>query len=211
MDRARVQKEVNYLAKRLAREEGERALARQRENVNEHRFCQLSHNATLIKCVMVKHMRGGTVEGMGTKDLEALREDYEEQLCRLWERVEEEQDTDFYLPQSSAAGKEMPAEDEEEEEWEMLDRLREEATRPKQAIDQPQPMMYIPKAATHSHSSSAAAAASAAASAAAAASAVHQNPNSKQAMVTQLMADTNLSPAERQRQIRVVMGKTDQD
>lgn len=47
MDRARVDREVTYLANRLAREENERALAKQKDN--EPRFCQLSHHSTLIK------------------------------------------------------------------------------------------------------------------------------------------------------------------
>ena len=45
--RARIKREVEYLANRLAREETERAHAKEREN--EHKFLQLSRNATLIK------------------------------------------------------------------------------------------------------------------------------------------------------------------
>ena len=45
--RARVKREIEYLANRLAREETERAHAKEREN--EYKFLQLSRNATLIK------------------------------------------------------------------------------------------------------------------------------------------------------------------
>jgi len=45
--RARIKREVEYLANRLAREETERHHAKEREN--EHKFLQLSRNSTLIK------------------------------------------------------------------------------------------------------------------------------------------------------------------
>jgi hypothetical protein len=98
MDIARIRKEVAYLVNRLSKELDRTVKSKD----NESRLSQLSRNATLIKVrcspfaafvnsvrslwqslsstdlqllqsVMVVHIRGGTVDGMGVKDLEALR------------------------------------------------------------------------------------------------------------------------------------------
>jgi hypothetical protein len=116
------------------------------------------------------------------------------------ERAEDEDETDSFLSQSCAVGREgAGAVEEEEEEWEMLDRLREEAAREQhQNMVKPRES-FLPKTAPLP--------APAPAQAAAGAAAVLRQPappaDSKQAKVRLIMADTTLSPAERQRQVNL--------
>lgn len=75
--------------------------------------------------------------------------------------------------------------EEEEEEWEMLDRLQQEATRKQREA-------AMPKTQAQSAPSGAAGAPP------------RPAPNSKQAMVAALMADKTISPADRQRQVGLI-------
>ena len=100
---------------------------------------------------------------------------------------EMDDDDDSLVPQDAAAGAGAP--EEEEEEWEMLDRLREEETRLKQAPVMKQRETFVTRPAP--------------APVAKAPRAPAPPANSKQAKVSQIMADTSLSPAERQRQVDV--------
>lgn len=77
--------------------------------------------------------------------------------------------------------------EEEEEEWEMLDRLQQEATRKQREAAMPKTQVQ-----------------SAPGGAAGAPPRPISAPNSKQAMVAALMADKTISPADRQRQVGLV-------
>ena len=116
------------------------------------------------------------------------RDDYEAELCDVAEKAEEG-DMGFFLSHN-VAGKGGPLpEDEEEEEWERLDRLSEEATRQPAVMKQREP----PKAAV----------AASQASAAGAAAGPRVAPNSKTSLVQTIMADKTLSPAERQLKVNL--------
>ena len=119
------------------------------------------------------------------------RDDYEAGLCDVAERAEED-DMGFFLPTNVAGKGGCPLpEAEEEEEWEMLDRLREEATRQPVMMKQREPPKPAPPAPQVS------------AAAAGAAAGPRGAPNSKQFLVATIMADKNLSPAERQRKVNL--------
>ena len=250
------QKEVRYLADRLAREE--RARGEAKTSDNETRFEQLSNNSTLIKVAAPSHRlcaHGDTRRVRGriggrrpspcadagnlmcavgdggaysrrhcrrhgrqtarraqvrpsdelhtcstpfASDWEArshlrwslvalCRQQYEIDLKAVAEQAEMDDDDDSLVPQDAAAGAGAP--EEEEEEWEMLDRLREEETRLKQAPVMKQRETFVTRPAP--------------APVAKAPRAPAPPANSKQAKVSQIMADTSLSPAERQRQVYV--------
>lgn len=115
------------------------------------------------------------------------RQQYEIDLKAVAEQAEMDDDDDSLVPQDAAAGAGAP--EEEEEEWEMLDRLREEETRLKQAPVMKQRETFVTRPAP--------------APVAKAPRAPAPPANSKQAKVSQIMADTSLSPAERQRQVYV--------
>lgn len=124
------------------------------------------------------------------KNLSSLfgRDDYEAGLCDVAFRADED-DMGLFLP-SNVSGKGGPLpEEEEEEEWEMLDRLREEATRQPAMMKQRETQKPAPPAPQVSSA------------AAGAASGPRGAPNSKQFLVATIMADKNLSPAERQRKV----------
>ena len=116
-----------------------------------------------------------------------IRDDYEAVLRDV---AEWEGDPVGFFLASNVAGKGAAlAEDEEEEEWEMLDRLREEATRQPAMIKQrepPKPAVPAPQA-----------------SAAGAAAGPRGATNSKTSLVQTIMADKTLSPAERQRKVNL--------
>ena len=136
------------------------------------------------------------------------RNRYEEGLRKVSESAEE--DDDLLLQNNYA-----PQEDEEE--WEMLDKLREELQRvcvclrvcvcmrhnnPPLMKQPPKVSAYYQMSITASSSGSVAAGPANQMPRPAGPSAVpHAAPKSKQALVSQIMVDTTLPPAERQRQV----------